>query len=84
MTNEQMHHLSALRRAVDGARSEVEEARRGKARPGSSAADPAQRSLLAALEQYAAALTRHGRPVPYRLRDELAMYRAMFNIRRSD
>jgi hypothetical protein len=38
-----------------------------------------QRELLAALAAYAAALTRLGHPVPYRMRSELAMYRAMFD-----
>jgi hypothetical protein len=38
---------------------------------------PEQRRLLAALEGYANALTRHGLPMPYRMRSELAMYRAM-------
>ena len=38
-----------------------------------------QRELLAALAAYAVALTRIGHPVPYRMRSELAMYRAMFD-----
>ena len=29
-------------------------------------------------EAYAAALTSHGHPMPYRLHSELAMYRSMF------
>jgi hypothetical protein len=42
----------------------------------------AQQALLTALETYAAALLVRGSPVPYRLHNELAMYRAMFNTRR--
>jgi hypothetical protein len=37
-----------------------------------------QRELLAALAAYAAALTRLGHPVPYWMRNELAMSRSMF------
>jgi len=35
----------------------------------------ARSNLLAALEAYASALSSTGRPLPYRLRDELALYR---------
>lgn len=35
----------------------------------------ARSDLLAALEAYAGALTLTGRPLPYRLRDELFLYR---------
>jgi hypothetical protein len=82
MTDQRSWDLSALLRAVCAARSEVEGARRAKAKPGSSSVAVEQRLLLAALEQYAAALTHHGRPLPYRMRDEVAMYRAMFSTRR--
>ncbi len=41
-----------------------------------------QRQLLAALEAYAVALTRHGHPMPYRMRSDLSMYRAMFDTKR--
>lgn len=37
----------------------------------------ARRELLAALETYAAALASAGRPVPYRIRDELHLYRGL-------
>ena len=82
MTREQPDDLPMLLNAVIRARAEVEQARHGRATPGVSAADPQQRSLLAALETYTAALARQGVPVPYRLCRELAMYRSMFNIRR--
>lgn len=70
--------LSVLLRAVCVARSEVNEARHAKASPGSSRTATEQRMLLTALERYAAALTSRGSPMPYRMRDEMAMYRAMF------
>ncbi len=41
------------------------------------AAVAAQGELLAALESYAAALESVHRPLPYRLRDELRLYRAL-------
>jgi hypothetical protein len=82
MTDQKSRDLSALLRAVCAARSEVEDARRAKWSPGSSAVAAEQRLLLAALDRYAAALTHHGRPLPYRIRDEVAMYRAMFSTRR--
>jgi hypothetical protein len=79
---DQSWDLSALLRAVCAARSEVEVARRTKASLGSPAVAAEQRRLLAALERYAAALTHHGRPLPYRMRDEVTMYRAMFSTGR--
>jgi hypothetical protein len=82
MTDQKSWDLSALLRAVCAARSDVDDVRRAKAPPGSAAVAAEQRLLLAALEQYAAALTRHGRPMPYRMRDEMAMYRAMFSSTR--
>ena len=82
MTKQQAPDLPALLKAVGDARSEVEVARRGRAAPGSTPAAAEQRLLLAALEKYAAGLEHHGRPMPYRLRDEMAMYRSMFSIRR--
>lgn len=82
MTDQKSKDLSALLRAVCAARLEVQDARRAKASPGSSTVAAEQRLLLAALEQYAAALTHHGTPMPYRMRDEVAMYRAMFSTRR--
>lgn len=82
MTDRKSWNLSALLRAVCTARSDVEDARHATASPRSSQAAAEQRELLAALEQYAAALAHHGRPMPYRMRDEMAMYRAMFSHRR--
>ena len=78
MTDQPSWDLSALLRAVGAARSGVEDARRAKVSLGASRVALEQRLLLAALEQYAAALAHHGRPLPYRMRDEVAMYRAMF------
>ena len=43
----------------------------------------ARASLLAALEVYAAALESTGRPLPYRLRDELHLQRRMSGSRTS-
>ena len=75
MTYERPHDLVALLLAVTRARSRVDRERtRGRLR---GAATSEQRLLLAALEAYAAALTTHGHPMPYRMRSELAMYRAM-------
>ena len=78
MTEQRSVDLSALLRAVCVARSDVEHARQAKASPGSSRAATEQRELLTALERYAAALSVHGSPMPYRMRNEMAMYRAMF------
>jgi hypothetical protein len=74
--------LPELLNAVGIARRNVETARRGRAAPGTSAADAEQRLLLVAIEEYAAGLAEHGSPMPYRLRDEMALYRSMFAIRR--
>jgi hypothetical protein len=62
--------------AVSSARSRLEEVRGA---PASRHTSPlkAQRELLAALEEYVAALQGCGRPVPYRLRDELHLYRRL-------
>ncbi len=40
-----------------------------------SAASIVRADLLAALEAYTACLTAQGRPIPYRLRDELRLHR---------
>jgi hypothetical protein len=77
MTDQKFWDLSALLQAVCAARVDVEDARRARQSPTSSGVAAEQRQLLAALEQYAAALTHHGRPMPYRMRDEMAMYRAL-------
>jgi hypothetical protein len=83
MTDQQSPGFPELLRAVSAARAAVETARQEAAIPGSSlAVAQQQRLLLATLERYAAVLAQHGRPIPYRLRDELAMYRAMFRIAR--
>ena len=69
--------LEVLLRAVTRARAALDLARtQGSSRAMSQSE---QRELLAALAAYAAALTRLGHPVPYRMRSELAMYRAMFD-----
>lgn len=77
MTEHKTWDLSTLLEAVCVARADVEGARRARV-PGGAAVAAEQRLLLAALERYAAALSHHGRPMPYRMRDEMAMYRAMF------
>ena len=82
MTIKHAQDMPALLRAVLRARSEVHGARRAKSAPGTRREVPEQQALLTALETYAAALLVRGSPVPYRLHNELAMYRAMFNIRR--
>lgn len=78
MTDQTSRELAGLLQAVCVARSEVENARRLKSSPGASTVAVEQRLLWGALERYAAALTLQGRPLPYRMRDEVAMYRAMF------
>jgi hypothetical protein len=78
----QARDLSALLREVLRARSEVHGARGAKSTPAMRSGVTEQQALLTALETYAAALLLRGSPVPYRLHNELAMYRAMFNIRR--
>ena len=76
---EAARELEALLRAVNAARAVTEAARRVVASSKSPLATNAQRELLAALEVYVAALQRRDQPVPYRVRDELALYRAMFH-----
>lgn len=53
--------------------------RLGTARQGARAADQLQlrRDLLQALEAYASALSQRGAPLPYRLRDEIELYRGL-------
>ena len=79
--NERPHDLVALLQAVTRARSRVDLTRPQESLRGESKSQQ-QRQLLAALEAYAAALTAHGHPMPYRMRRELAMYRAMFDSTR--
>ena len=71
----QSHDLQASLGAVKRARSALDLARTAGTVRGAATE---QRAMLAALEGYAVALTRHGHPMPYRMRSELAMYRAMF------
>lgn len=72
--------LPALFRAVTAARDAVEEARR---RPASGAPSAArkQEELWWALERCAVEVGRRGQPFPYRLRNEVTMYRLMFGTR---
>lgn len=74
--------LAARLRAVNAARTTMADARRVVASPNSQGATNAQRDLLAALEAYVAALQRRNQPVPYRVRDELALYRSLFHSTR--
>ena len=76
MTHGQSHDLTDSLRRVNQARSNLDLARTQKAVHGVVTTE--QRHLLSALEGYAAALTSHGHPMPYRLHSELAMYRSMF------
>ena len=82
MTEEGSWDLSALSRAVAVARSDLGRARSANGALGSASVATEQRQLLTALERYAAALDHHGSPLPYRMRDEVAMYRTMFDPRR--
>lgn len=77
MRGVQSFELAVLLGAVRRARAAIDLARQqGSSR---AMAHSEQRELLAALAAYAVALTRIGHPVPYRMRSELAMYRAMFD-----
>jgi hypothetical protein len=76
--------LTELLRAVIDARREVDDTRRRQARAGSPVALEKQQELLSALEDYSTELARRGQPLPYRLRDEVAMYRSMFRPSRRD
>ena len=77
MSHGESHDLETSLRAVTRARSVLDLARTQSRFRGVVTAQ--QRELLAALEGYAAALTVHGHPMPYRMRSELAMYRAMLD-----
>jgi hypothetical protein len=70
--------LDALLTGVREARSRLEDRR---AEPSTAVANAsvsgARRELLAALESYADALRCAGRPVPYRVRDQLQLYRRL-------
>ena len=76
MMGGQSFELEFLLRAVTRARAALDLTRTEGSR---ALAESEQRELLAALAAYAAALTRLGHPMPYRMRSELAMYRAMFD-----
>lgn len=80
----EMHDLAALWRAVAAARREVNDARRRQSAPGILGPAVKQQELLLALEDYAAELSRRGQPRPYRLHNELMMYRLMFHPHRPD
>jgi hypothetical protein len=60
---------------VEDARGSVSQERRGDRHL--SAWTPARRALLGALEDYAAGLASAGRPIPYGMRDELAIHRQL-------
>ena len=68
--------FEVLLEAITTARARLDATR---AAPGGhrSARGDAQRDMLAALERYASALNEAGRPLPYRLRDELRLYRGL-------
>lgn len=83
MTSTDPDDLRHMSKAVNRARADVVIARGTRQRPGLPSAADEQRRLLFALESYTAALTGVGYPIPHRLHNELAMYRAMFEIRRS-
>ena len=67
-------HLGVLLGDIALARDRLGAARHG-GRPGDQA--QLRRSLLLALETYASALAARGAPLPYRLRDEIELYRGL-------
>lgn len=67
--------LDRLLAQVDDARESVFRERCGNRHL--SAWTPARGALLSALEDYAAGLASAGRPMPYRIRDELAIHRQL-------
>ena len=64
--------LDACQAEIVAARSRLDDARRRGAR---LEIDPSRENLLAALENYAAAIERSGAPLPPRLHAELSLYR---------
>jgi len=66
--------LPALLATVVAARLRLEDGRHVRSAPYPEAV-AARTDLLAALEAYVGALALTGRPMPYRLRDELFLYR---------
>lgn len=71
----QLADLPALLRAVNTARDQLTEQRAERRTPNEQSA--ARMALLDALEAYANALEATHRPVPYALRDELRLRRAL-------
>lgn len=73
------HDLPGLLRAVVEARRTVDDARRKRVSShGGPVAAVEQRELWSVLEDYAAELERRGQPLPYRMRNEVTMYRLIF------
>ncbi len=68
-------HLETHLRDIAVARERLDEARRVGAR--STEVSPLRADLLAALEAYAAAITRLGAPVPHRIHAEIELYRGL-------
>jgi len=68
--------LKRLSAAVERAREHLATERAASPTPGSNGGS-ARGELLDALERYVDALARAGRPVPYRLRDELRLNRGI-------
>lgn len=75
MSRGQPQDLIQSVRAVKRARSDVCLARQRRASRLESM--ERQKQLLWALEGCAASLARHGHPVPYRMRSDIAMYRTL-------
>ena len=73
----EQEQLSAHLRDIALARERLDEARRVGAR--STEVNPLRAELLAALEGYAAAITRLGAPVPHRIHSEIELYRGLGN-----
>ena len=73
----EQEQLSAHLRDIALARERLDEARRVGAR--STEVNPLRADLLAALEGYAAAITRLGAPVPHRIHSEIELYRGLGN-----
>jgi hypothetical protein len=71
----QVAQLDRLLAQVGSARESLLRERRGNRH--FSAWTPARRALLTALEEYAAGLAAAGRPMPFRMRDELAIHRQL-------
>ncbi len=74
LTSPVSNNLESLRHDVGDARLELNA---GRAAPRNQ---DAQRGLLDALEKYAFALAAAGRPVPYRMRDDLVLYRKIVTV----